>query len=291
MAQPITYLTSVSRYRRPGGSARQRVLAALLAALLTLGALLPGAAYAGEADSEAEGGAPPESVAEPGEEPEFEPGGEDTALEELPAVTGALGGDAEDTGEGEPVEAEPVQDTEAPPPVEVTTAAPEEEASAEPGEASSPVRAAPESVVASEPQSAPDYETAPPPATAVENQPLVAPQVPAQDQAEASDDPIEAVVSTEPPPPAPPPSEQAPAPRPVATAVDREQGGRSLVGRDSHAVRPGECLWSIAEALLPAGAGNDEIAQEVRRLWRLNASRIGSGDPDMLPVGVVLQLR
>ena len=116
MAQPMPYLTSVSRYRSPGGSPRQRVLATLLAAMLALGGLLPGAAYAGETDSEGEGSAPPESVSELGEEPEFDPGGEDTALEGLPAVAGAPGGDAEDTGEGEPVEAEPGLDTEAPPP-------------------------------------------------------------------------------------------------------------------------------------------------------------------------------
>lgn len=40
-----------------------------------------------------------------------------------------------------------------------------------------------------------------------------------------------------------------------------------------------------------AGAGNAKIAQEVQRLWRLNASRIGTGDPDLLPVGIVLRLR
>jgi hypothetical protein len=291
MAQPMPYLTSVSRYRRPGGSSRQRVLAALLAAMLALGGLLPGAAYAGEADSEGEGSAPPESVTEPGEEPEFDPGGEDTALEGLPAVAGAPGGDAEDTGEGEPVEAEPELDTEAPPPpAEPAGAVPEAVATdEEPAPPQAPVEAPAETESESAP--APGYETtSPPPSTPIENRPLVAPPAPPQDEPEASEEPVPAVVSTG-PPPAPPSSEQTPAPRPVATTIDRDGGGRSLADRDSHTVRPGECLWSIAEALLPAGAGNREITQEVQRLWQLNASRIGTGDPNMLPVGVELRLR
>jgi hypothetical protein len=52
----------------------------------------------------------------------------------------------------------------------------------------------------------------------------------------------------------------------------------------------GECLWSIAEALLPAGAGNAEIAAEVQRLWSLNAARIGTGDPNVLYPGTALRL-
>lgn len=290
MAQPMPYLTSVSRYRRPGGSPRQRVLAVLLVVMLALGSLLPGAAYAGEVDSEGEGSAPPESVTEPGEEPEFDPGGEDTALEGLPAVAGAPGGDAEDTGEGEPVEVEPELDTEAPPPAAEPAGAVTEEVGTDQGPA--PSQAPPEAVSETEPESAPapDYETAsPPPSTPVENQPLVAPPAPPQGEPEASEEAVPAVVAAG-PPPAPPSSDQPPAPRPIATTVDRDGGGRSLAGRESHTVRPGECLWSIAEALLPAGAGNEEIAQEVQRLWQLNASRIGTGDPDMLPVGVVLRL-
>lgn len=290
MAQPMPYLTSVSRYRRPGGSPRQRALATLLAAMLALGGLLPGVAYAGEADSEGEGSAPPESVTELGEEPEFDPGGEDTTLEGLPAVAGAPGGDAEDTGEGEPVEAEPELDTEAPPPsAEPAGALPEAVGT---DEEPAPPQAPLETPAETEPEStsAPDYETAsPPPSTPVENQPLVAPPAPPQGEPEASEEAVPAVVATA-PPPAPPSSEQPSAPRPVATTVDRDGGGRSIAGRESHTVRPGECLWSIAEALLPAGAGNAAIAQEVRRLWQLNASRIGTGDPDMLPVGVVLRL-
>jgi hypothetical protein len=55
-------------------------------------------------------------------------------------------------------------------------------------------------------------------------------------------------------------------------------------------VRPGESLWSIATALLPSGAGNVEIVAKVHRLWRLNAARIGTGDPNLILVGTRLRL-
>ncbi|HXV04471.1 MAG TPA: LysM domain-containing protein, partial [Solirubrobacterales bacterium] len=67
--------------------------------------------------------------------------------------------------------------------------------------------------------------------------------------------------------------------------------GGSLAGRSFHVVRPGESLWSIARAMLPAGASNAAIAREVRKLWRLNAARIGTGDPSLLMVGTRLRLR
>lgn len=293
MPQPTAYLTSVSRHRRPGGSAGQRALAALLSAMLVLGALLPGAAFANEADSESEGSAPAEEVAAPGEGPEFEPGGEEIVLEELPAL-GAPGGGADDAGEGAPVEAEPEQDLEVPPPpVEETAIAPDdEEASAgeEPALTEEPVETItgdPES----ESASAPVYEAAPPSAAPVENQPLVAPPAPPLETEQAQSETSAVVVSTESPAPIIPAEEQPPAPRPVATAAEPTSSEGNLAGRDSHKVRPGESLWSIAEALLPEGAGNATIAKEVQRLWRLNESRIGTGDPDLLMVGTKIRLR
>jgi hypothetical protein len=56
-------------------------------------------------------------------------------------------------------------------------------------------------------------------------------------------------------------------------------------------VRPGESLWSIASALLDADASPAAVAVAVRRLWRLNEARIGTGDPDLLRIGVRLRLR
>jgi hypothetical protein len=58
-----------------------------------------------------------------------------------------------------------------------------------------------------------------------------------------------------------------------------------------HVVRPGESLWSIASRLLGPGASDASVALEVRRLWRLNSERIGTGDPSLLRVGVRLRLR
>ena len=63
-----------------------------------------------------------------------------------------------------------------------------------------------------------------------------------------------------------------------------------LSGRSVHTVRSGECLWSIAAALLPAAADNAEIAAEVERLWTLNAGRIGTGDPSLIYAGTELRL-
>jgi Tfp pilus assembly protein FimV len=58
-----------------------------------------------------------------------------------------------------------------------------------------------------------------------------------------------------------------------------------------HPVRPGESLWSIAESLLGGRASSPAVAAEVARLWQLNERRIGTGNPNLLPVGVKLRLR
>jgi nucleoid-associated protein YgaU len=79
-------------------------------------------------------------------------------------------------------------------------------------------------------------------------------------------------------------SSPSPAPAGVARAG-------SLGAHRFHTVAPGDCLWSIAEGILPEGAGDAEIAAEVARLWRLNAALIGTGDPSLIRVGTVLRLR
>jgi LysM domain len=58
-----------------------------------------------------------------------------------------------------------------------------------------------------------------------------------------------------------------------------------------HVVQPGDSLWSIAKRLLGGEASPARVAREVHRLWSLNGSRIGTGDPDLLMVGTRLQLR
>lgn len=62
-------------------------------------------------------------------------------------------------------------------------------------------------------------------------------------------------------------------------------------GARFHVVRRGESLWSIATALLGPEAPAARVTREVGRLWEHNAQRIGTGDPDLLPVGVRLELR
>jgi hypothetical protein len=46
-------------------------------------------------------------------------------------------------------------------------------------------------------------------------------------------------------------------------------------------VRPGDSLWSIAVADLPAGSGDAEVAAHWRRIYRLNRGVIGP-DPDLI---------
>lgn len=272
------FLMSISRSRarsrpRPG----IRVLAAVLSAVLVLGSIAPGFAFAGEADSEQEGSAPPGALPGLEEAPELEPGGEETALEELPGVP--VGG--EESEEGPPLETEPSQEPEPVPAPSSTAEAvqpPVEEASGAP---------------APGPEYGPAYEPAPasPPSAPVENQPLAAPESPPPPQ--PTQHPPEAVQSV---PEAPTPTSPSDVPEPeaapsAAVPVQRTGAAGSLVGHSVHTVRAGECLWLIAEALLPAGAGNAEIESEVQRLWKLNAARIGTGDPSLLYVGTQLRLR
>jgi hypothetical protein len=253
--------------------AGRRALAAILSLALVLGAISPGVAFAREADSEGEGTAPPGAI-EQGPE-----SGEETALEELPGSE--LGG-SEETGEGAVVEPEPLVEAEAPPPVEST----ESQTPGEPEVAAPPESTSPS---ASAPEYGPAYEPAP--SAPVENEPLSAPpsaSVPVQPSSPQSSPPAPVVQQEAPAAPS-----EAPEPAPVespATAPEPTHHASDLAGRHRHVVRQGECLWSIAVALLPAGASNSAIASEVARLWKLNAARIGTGDPNLLYAGTELKL-
>jgi nucleoid-associated protein YgaU len=267
MANLTKCLTSISPNLDSGPSPGRRLLAVVLCAMLALGSVSPGIALAGEADSEGEGTALPVEVPEP---PDFDPGGEETDLEEAPASGGG-----EESGA---VETEPEVDIAAPSPEEVTSAITEA-----PIEAAPPQPAAvPEPATAVEPvqqQEAPEPITSEP----VANQSIVAPK-PIERHA------AESVASSEAPSPVEPAEQEAPpAPQPVAATP--AESGRNLAGKDSYVVRPGDCLSHIAQALLPASADEAEIASEVARLWRLNEGRIGTGDPDLIYPGTVLRLR
>jgi nucleoid-associated protein YgaU len=272
MAKITSHLASISPYLQSGSSPGRRFMAVVLCAMLALGSVLPGVAAADEVDSEGEGTAAPlEAPAS-----DFDPGGEETVLEEAPAS-----GDDE---EGGPVESEPEADIEVSATGDVISAAPEGMVEEGP---SQPVEVPPVSVAGSEAE--PVQEKVPQPAASepVANQSLVAPKREPVERhaAHAQPAPTDAVL------PAEPAQEQTPSspPQPVvATSVDSD---RNLRGKDIYVVRPGDCLWHIAAALLPAGADTSEIAAEVERLWRLNEDRIGTDDPNLIYAGTTLRLR
>ncbi len=58
-----------------------------------------------------------------------------------------------------------------------------------------------------------------------------------------------------------------------------------------HVVRTGQSLWAIAQNLVGRPGGIAEIAFEVGRLWRLNATRIGTGNPDLIFPGQEIRLK
>jgi nucleoid-associated protein YgaU len=87
----------------------------------------------------------------------------------------------------------------------------------------------------------------------------------------------------------------APAPAPAATvtvaatqsdnAPDPGAGGRHV-----YVVESGDSLWSIAVRMLDEGASPAQISRLVDRLWRLNADRIKSGQPNLIVAGERLLL-
>ena len=55
-----------------------------------------------------------------------------------------------------------------------------------------------------------------------------------------------------------------------------------MSGGSGVTVRPGDSLWTIAAHHLGPSATNEQIYYEVAKLWRLNAHRIGTGDPSLI---------
>ena len=72
---------------------------------------------------------------------------------------------------------------------------------------------------------------------------------------------------------------------------DGGAGGGDSGHASTHVVEPGQSLWAIAEDLLGKPAGIARVAFEVGRLWRLNADRIGTGNPDLIYAGQELRLK
>jgi hypothetical protein len=79
-----------------------------------------------------------------------------------------------------------------------------------------------------------------------------------------------------------------------ASASSSASGARSTSrprrGQAVHVVRSGESLWAIAQRWVDARATDAQIWDEVLRLWRLNADRIPSGDPDLILPGLRLRM-
>lgn len=267
MPRPPRFPTSISPPR--SAPPWRRPVAVILCATLSLASVFPGFAFAGEPDSEGEGTSPPIEL--PVGPPDFDPGGEETGLEEEAPPSGA--------GEEGGADLEAEAELEVPAPAEGTSAlAPE--APVEPP--STPP--APEPVVAPAPEPAPqEIERA---AEPVANQAIVAPDEKVVVDHRSSAKATAASTGTE--APVAPAPEEAPTAPPAAVSADP---GRSLVGKDTYVVRPGDCLWHIAARLLPVGADSAAVEDEVQRLWRLNEERIGTGDPSLIYAGTELRLR
>lgn len=270
MPNLIQRLTSISAQSpRSGSPPGRQLLALVLCAMLVVGSIFPGFAVAGAADSEGEGTAPPIEV--PVGPPDFDPGGEETGLEEEVPPSG------EEEGGAVEVEAE----IEVPAPEEVTgaaTEAPVEAAPPPPAPAPEPAGPAPE------PE--PAQQQATDPVEPVANQSITAPR-----QARAEGSTASEVASSSEEVPVEPAQQEAPPPSPQPVAATPADPARSLAGKNSYVVRPGDCLWHIAAGLLPAGADTQAIAGEVARLWSLNEDRIGTEDPSLIYAGTELRLR
>jgi hypothetical protein len=269
-------LTHIHPHLRSGPSPGRRLLALALSALLVLGSLSPGIAAARENDSEGEGtGGPTVELPVP---PDFDPGGEETGLEESPAP-----------GEGE--EEVGAVESEAEVGIELPSAQEGAPAAVEPP--AEPAAPQPAPALVPEP-AAPAYEPAQQPTeTVAESEPVVNETIAAPPPAKVSAgdrDRPESAVQPEAPAPVEPEQQEAPSsPQPVE--VPPADTARSLAGKESYVVRPGDCLSHIAAALLSSGADTAAIEGEVARLWNLNADRIGTGDPNLIYAGTTLRLR
>jgi LysM domain len=292
----------------------RRAQALLAGGVLAVSGAAPGVAVALEPDMQVEGVAAPDQPSGVElDDPGFDPGG-DTAL---PFDTGPAPGapvDAEDTGDGAPLDAEPDIDLDARLANEEVLVT-DEDAAAPPAEAVAPVDAVPPSDPAA---SDPSPEAVPRVPTTHDE---TAGADPADEQSarttpRSDRDPsqrkerseVERFDATTPSPPdatgdpSPTPPEPyavpvSPAPATDSVAVAPASAPvpappkSSLADARGYLVEPGDSLWSIAKRLLGRDASPARIAREVNRLWSLNEARIATGDPDLLMVGTRLRLR
>lgn len=301
MAAPTTHVSTVASQVRRVFS--QRVQAAALSVALVVTSALPvGVAVAQEADQEREGVAAPEPTTPPDSttDPDFDPGG-DTAL---PFDLGApAGGGDDDSGDGAPVDVEPVTDPEAlaVPLDDPAAMAPDAldggtDAPAPPAEPVPPTPLPAPAPVAPAPAPPPPAATAPPQANADQQTAggkrdaarakRAAARKRQRDRARQRPAVQVTIPAPAPTPPAPVPTTAAePVQAATSPAPDRPRPGRS-----TYTVQRDDSLWKIASALLGSGATDAEIVAESNRLYGLNRDVIG-GDPNMLIAGTVLRLR
>src|SRR5690606_21652028 len=75
-----------------------------------------------------------------------------------------------------------------------------------------------------------------------------------------------------------------------APSPDRDEAPSSARGADTHVVREGDTLWSLAtDVLAGADATSPDVAATVARIHRANRSVIGA-DPDLIVPGQRLTL-
>jgi LysM domain len=283
----------------PAQSPTKRAAIAAGFLLATAGSAAPVAAQ--EPDRTQEGTAPPEAPADPeADAPTFDPGG-DTTLPLDVGPTPNVGG-GEDTGVGAPLDAEPIEDPDAPDPSPESDGAPaptDGETPTPPGEEDP---AAPSADLPTQPGTPP---TAPPDASRPQTQHLEAEARPILRSAAR----LTRRAGVPPPigqPVQPPANGPDEALRLAGSQTTRQSDAAAselvvntrarTTDADSgdvkvHVVQPGESLWAIAADLLGSAASPARLAREVRRLWSLNEARIGTGDPDLLMVGTELRLR
>jgi hypothetical protein len=276
------------------GLVSRRTRAALTAGVLALSAAAPAGALATEPDQERPGEAAPGQVGngDAANDPAADPGGTTTdvpSADDVPPTPVA-------NEDATPLDPEPVVDTNALPP----------DARDEPAHANPRVTGL---TSPASPPATPGAVQAPPPAPSPP-----APTAPiadheAQLQAQATKDSSRAAAARGREAaraalaprtlriashvPAPAASRTAAATISVPPATTDTRGGAPVAGisGEVHIVRPGESLWSVARNLLGGESSPAGVAREVHRLWELNKSRIGTGDPDLLMVGTRLRLR
>lgn len=301
---PICRQTRLSGTIASGALVSQRTQALLAASILAASATAPAtAALAAENDQQHDGAT---TVGQSGpsdsaNSPDFDPGGDATDLPvaavPVPQAQAPVDPGTDDTAPVEPPSAtnpdDPVVD-----PGDGSDAAPPQPAPAPPS-ATAPTATAPGAPATTAPPTptAAPAPAAPAPAAAA---PRAAREraarrarsgrrahTPTKPSNAASQATATASVNAAAPTAAPGALPAAAVRRSVAVA----SGPRARPGDRAHSVLAGESLWSIATDVLGAGATPAQVAREVHRVWQLNRDRIGTGDPDLLPVGTRLALR